>query len=173
MHACIHSQPPSLPACQTDRQTDTSICEYHRRPTHLRLDPTLTQTIVTAHAHTHTTPPHAPTCPHTTHNTTHTHTHTHTHTSAIDEALDRIPKTPANAYVIRKIRPLLPSYAGDYTVSVPFTRIRDMAHGWVVWLGLWVGVGGCGFGWAGMDISARERGRECESERMRRVGGKD
>jgi len=101
------------------------------------------------------------------------HTHTHTHTSAIDEALDRIPKTPANAYVIRKIRPLLPSYAGDYTVSVPFTRIRDIAHRWVVWVGLWVGVGGCGFGWAGVDISARERGRECESERMRRVGGKE
>jgi hypothetical protein len=27
-----------------------------------------------------------------------------------------------------QIRPLLPSYAGDYTVSVPFTRIRDIAH---------------------------------------------
>jgi len=48
--------------------------------------------------------------------------------SAIDEALDKIHKTPTNAYVIRKIRPLLPSYAGDYTVSVPFTRIRDIAH---------------------------------------------
>jgi hypothetical protein len=35
--------------------------------------------------------------------------------SAIDEALDKIAKTPANAYVIRKIRPLLPSYGGDYT----------------------------------------------------------
>mmetsp|Transcript_75265 Transcript_75265/g.110308 ORF Transcript_75265/g.110308 Transcript_75265/m.110308 type:complete len:892 (-) Transcript_75265:742-3417(-) len=48
--------------------------------------------------------------------------------SAIDEALDKIHKTPTNAYVIRKIRPLLPSYGGDYTVSVPFTRIRDIAH---------------------------------------------
>ena len=36
--------------------------------------------------------------------------------SAIDEALDKIAKTPANAYVIRKIRPLLPSYGGDCTV---------------------------------------------------------
>ena len=60
---------------------------------------------------------------------TNSHRPIHSHTcSAIDEALDKIPKTSANAYVIRKIRPLLPSYGGDYTVSVPFTRIRDIAH---------------------------------------------
>uniref|UniRef100_A0A6T7TZR6 Uncharacterized protein n=1 Tax=Hanusia phi TaxID=3032 RepID=A0A6T7TZR6_9CRYP len=48
--------------------------------------------------------------------------------SAIDEALDKIKKTPANAYVIRKIHPLLPSYSSAYTAQVPLTRIRDIAH---------------------------------------------
>ncbi|EKX40827.1 hypothetical protein GUITHDRAFT_164559 [Guillardia theta CCMP2712] len=48
--------------------------------------------------------------------------------SAIDEALDKIKKTPENAYVIRKIHPLLPSYSSAYTAQVPLTRIRDIAH---------------------------------------------
>lgn len=31
-------------------------------------------------------------------------------------------------YVVRKIFPLLPSYSSQFTVSVPLTRIRDIAH---------------------------------------------
>jgi len=48
--------------------------------------------------------------------------------SDIDKALDGVPLAPSNAYVIRKIRPLLPSYSSAYTASVPLTRIRDIAH---------------------------------------------
>jgi hypothetical protein len=40
------------------------------------------------------------------------------HTSAIDKALDDITLTPENAYVIRKIRPLLPSYSAEFTATV-------------------------------------------------------
>lgn len=32
------------------------------------------------------------------------------------------------AYVVRKIYPQLPSYSNQFTVSVPMTRIRDIAH---------------------------------------------
>eukprot|EP00177_Eucheuma_denticulatum_P005143 GFKZ01009373.1.p1 GENE.GFKZ01009373.1~~GFKZ01009373.1.p1 ORF type:complete len:1038 (-),score=149.83 GFKZ01009373.1:829-3942(-) len=31
-------------------------------------------------------------------------------------------------YVVRKIFPLLPSYSSQFTISVPLTRIRDIAH---------------------------------------------
>eukprot|EP00281_Chroomonas_sp_CCMP1168_P018805 CAMPEP_0206228300 /NCGR_PEP_ID=MMETSP0047_2-20121206/9098_1 /ASSEMBLY_ACC=CAM_ASM_000192 /TAXON_ID=195065 /ORGANISM="Chroomonas mesostigmatica_cf, Strain CCMP1168" /LENGTH=1066 /DNA_ID=CAMNT_0053651539 /DNA_START=96 /DNA_END=3292 /DNA_ORIENTATION=+ len=48
--------------------------------------------------------------------------------SAIDDALNKVPKDAANAYVMRKIRPLLPSYSSAYTAQVPLTRIRDIAH---------------------------------------------
>ena len=54
--------------------------------------------------------------------------------SDIDKALDEVPKTPSNAYVIRKIRPLLPSYASAYTAQVCLShshtppRTRARAH---------------------------------------------
>mmetsp|Transcript_19715 Transcript_19715/g.78363 ORF Transcript_19715/g.78363 Transcript_19715/m.78363 type:complete len:704 (+) Transcript_19715:203-2314(+) len=45
----------------------------------------------------------------------------------IEEALSRI-SNDQNAYLIRKIYPLLPSYRSQFTASVPLTRIRDIAH---------------------------------------------
>lgn len=50
----------------------------------------------------------------------------------IDMALSRIVYDPASAkyatHVIRRIMPHLPSYSKQFTVSVPLTRIRDIAH---------------------------------------------
>jgi len=34
----------------------------------------------------------------------------------------------SNAFLLRKIYPLLPSYSSEFTASVPLTRIRDIAH---------------------------------------------
>ncbi|KAJ8906053.1 hypothetical protein NDN08_002553 [Rhodosorus marinus] len=45
----------------------------------------------------------------------------------IEEALSQI-SNDQNAYLIRKIYPLLPSYRSEFTASVPLTRIRDIAH---------------------------------------------
>ncbi|KAK1864973.1 hypothetical protein I4F81_007509 [Pyropia yezoensis] len=58
---------------------------------------------------------------------------------AIDEALAALDPPPSSAavahaddglrvFLLRKIYPLLPSYASQFTVSVPMTRIRNIAH---------------------------------------------
>jgi len=79
---------------------------------------------------------------------THIHTHTYIYTGicrilciflsflSTHHTLARTSLPPAAAGLfwhtthsrVPQIRPLLPSYGGDYTVSVPFTRIRDIAH---------------------------------------------
>eukprot|EP00744_Colponema_vietnamica_P003379 GILI01005188.1.p1 GENE.GILI01005188.1~~GILI01005188.1.p1 ORF type:complete len:913 (+),score=252.13 GILI01005188.1:91-2829(+) len=47
----------------------------------------------------------------------------------IDSRLVQLQQTIPNiAFLTRKIYPLLPSYAAPFTVSVPLTRIRDIAH---------------------------------------------
>ncbi|GAB0491063.1 hypothetical protein MMPV_002310 [Pyropia vietnamensis] len=59
---------------------------------------------------------------------------------AIDEALAALDPSPSSGtggatdddglqmFLLRKIYPLLPSYASQFTVSVPMTRIRNIAH---------------------------------------------
>eukprot|EP00743_Colponemidia_sp_Colp-15_P006710 GILK01007235.1.p1 GENE.GILK01007235.1~~GILK01007235.1.p1 ORF type:complete len:1115 (-),score=201.45 GILK01007235.1:181-3039(-) len=45
----------------------------------------------------------------------------------IDLVLSRL-TNPQTSFLTRRIYPLLPSYRGSFTVSVPLTRIRDIAH---------------------------------------------
>mmetsp|Transcript_44263 Transcript_44263/g.73812 ORF Transcript_44263/g.73812 Transcript_44263/m.73812 type:complete len:1076 (-) Transcript_44263:478-3705(-) len=48
---------------------------------------------------------------------------------AIDDSLSKFGRSnPSLLFVIRKMYPLVPSYAAAFTCSVPLTRIRDIAH---------------------------------------------
>lgn len=43
------------------------------------------------------------------------------------QTLDAL-SSPSSCYITRSIKSLLPSFSAQFTVSVPLTRIRDIAH---------------------------------------------
>ena len=42
--------------------------------------------------------------------------------------LDNELKTEENSFIVRSIKAYLPSFADQFMVNVPMTRIRDIAH---------------------------------------------